>query len=328
MRTSNKQTVDWLTEKVRRLVEFSNEIASTSNLHYGGHLWSIVKLLLLSGWVYVYTTIIPKHFLKYRYVDLLAGAGTTEVKETKDVVVGSAFIPYFFARTQFTDYVFIEKDGGRCDALNQRTAKLQGKFQVLEGDCNELVKSALLTEDKAHNLVFVDNAGFNASWKTVETVLRANADVLILFPTSSVPRTRDERTGASLDRFFGDQCWSEVEGYKDCLKIYLQRLKQQFESQRNKQAYVSSVRVGGGNFFYDIILVCRQGPYVRAWDYLKGILNWTDPNVVQTTLDFLKGRGTRIDSWFTELDKITSKKDAKLGDTGGTLEPYLNPEKD
>jgi three-Cys-motif partner protein len=327
MKRGSRQTHDWFAEKVKKLVEFSNEIASTSNLHYEGHPWSIVKLLLLSGWVYVYTTIIPKHFQKYRYVDLLAGTGTTLVKETKDVVVGSAFIPYFFARTPFTDYVFVEKDDERCGALNQRTAKLQGKFQVLEGDCNELVKSALLSENKAHNLVFMDNEGFNASWKTVETVLGTNADILMLFPTSSVSRTRDERTAASLNRFFGDECWSKAERYEDCLQIYVQKLKKQFESHRDKQAYASSVRVGSGNFFYDIILVCRHGPYVRAWDYLKGILNWTDPKIVETTLDFLKGRTTRIDGWFTELDKITSKKDAKPSDTGGTLEPFLNPKK-
>jgi hypothetical protein len=85
--------------------------------------------------------------------------------------------------------------------------------------------------------------------------------------------------------------------------------------------------VGSGNFFYDIILVCKSGPYVQAWDYLTGILNWTDPNVVQTTLDFLKGRATRINAWFDELDKITSKKDARLSSGRGTLEPYINPKK-
>jgi len=83
-----KSLIDWTTEKTKDLLEASRILITISDVHYLGHTWSIVKLLILSGWVYVYTTIIPKHFKECWYIDLLAGSGTTRVKETGDVVIG------------------------------------------------------------------------------------------------------------------------------------------------------------------------------------------------------------------------------------------------
>ena len=56
--------------------------------HYIGHPWSLVKLVLLGQWAYVYTVILKNWKGGIRYVDLLAGSGTTKIKETDDVVKG------------------------------------------------------------------------------------------------------------------------------------------------------------------------------------------------------------------------------------------------
>lgn len=309
-RRGSLQSSEWTLEKIRALVDSSAELIGVSNLHYPGHAWSVVKLLLLWGWIYVYTTIIPKYFNNYRYIDLLAGSGTTYVEETSDVVVGSPFIAYFFARNPFTNYVYVEKRRDRCRALRQRAAKLIGdKARVLEGDCNELVQSILPEEKRAHSLVFIDNEGFDAVWNTIEAILEANTDSLILFPTSSVMRVaKSERTWSSLNRFYGSESWRDAQDEDDFLEIYLQQLKERFENLRKKEGYISNVRVGSGQFFYDIVLTCKKGPYVRAWEYLKKRLDWKDPRTIKTTLDILKGRATRID-WFLDLqEKVASIK--------------------
>lgn len=303
-RTVRQSSAEWILEKIKALADASEELIAVSDIHYPGHAWSIVKLLLLWGWVYVYTTIIPRHFNYYRYIDLLAGSGTTSVKETQDVVVGSPFVAHLFARNPFRSYVYVEKRRDRSEALRQRAKKLIGKkAQVLKGDCNELIQTILPEEKRSHSLIFIDNEGFDVVWNTVEAILEANTDVLILFPTSSVMRiAKSGCTWSSLNRFYGGGSWRDAQDEEDFLEIYLQQLKERFETLRKKQVYISNVRVGSGQFFYDIVLTCKKGPYIRAWQYLKKRLDWKDPRIIETTLDILKGRATRID-WFLDLDE-------------------------
>lgn len=306
------------------LVDASEELSGIGNVHYPGHAWSVVKLLLLWGWVHVYTTIIPKYFEDFRYVDLLAGTGTTVVDETGDVVVGSPFLAHFFARCPFTRYVYVEKRHHRCEVLRQRAASLIGdSADVLEGDCNELIERVLPEGRRVHSLVFVDNEGFDATWKTIEWILETNTDALILFPTSSVLRVAGSGNLPSLERFFGDRSWLGAQSTEDFLQVYLQKLGRAFESLRKKGGYVSNVRVGSGQFYYDVVLVCKKGPYVRAWEYLKKRLDWQDPSAIEITLDVLKGRATRID-WFLDLhEKVESLERGQMADTTTTLDKYL-----
>lgn len=312
-KTNRQKSSYQIVEKIGRLVGSSEELTSISDIHYPGHAWSIVKLLLLGGWVYVYTTIIPKWFDSYQYVDLLAGSGTMCVEETQDVVVGSAFIPHFLAHHPFTSYVYVEKRKDRYDALCQRATKLLGeKAQVLRGDCNELARSILTEEKRVHRLVFIDNEGFDAAWTTMEALMETNTDIILLFPTASVSRVASsERTWSSLDTFYNGPTWKEANDEQGFLEIYLQQLQEEFKNLRKKEAYISTVRVGTGQFYYDIALLCKKGPYVRAWEYLKKRLDWRDPRTIKTALDVLKGRATQID-WFTDLqEQVASIKRGK-----------------
>jgi len=60
-----------------------------------------------------------------------------------------------------------------------------------------------------------------------------------------------------------------------------------------------------------VILVCKKGPYVRAWEYLKERLNWQDPEIIKITLDILNGRAKRID-WFIGLQEEVELMDRKM----------------
>ncbi len=296
-------------EKLRPLIELSEELEALG-VHYEGHSWSIVKLLILGGWSYVYTTIIPHYFKEYWYVDLLAGSGTVRVKETGDIVLGSPFVAHFFARQPFTKYFLVELNRERYNALHARATRVIGppdRVRVLPYDCNKYIPRLIRSVERGtHFLAFVDNEGLDVYWSTIECLLGADCDILINFPTTGVRRVLgaaregDESQAEALTRFFGGDLWREAAGEEELLEIYLQQLASRYRELRGKGAYVSSIRVGSRRFYYDIILICKCGPYVRAWEYLKEKLEWRDPNIVRYTLDLLKGRTQRID-WLVGL---------------------------
>ena len=163
------------------------------------------------------------------------------------------------------------------------------------------------------------------TWKTMEIILRAKTDILINFPTAMTSRTAIDRTSSSLDRFYGDRIWSDAQDREDFLQIYLQKLRNRFRVLRRSEAYVSNIRVGTGAYFYDVILICKMGPFVRAWDYLKKRLDWQDPKIIQNTLDILMNRATSMDSFIDNLRKeVTSiKQKPQKKRVEHTLEKYI-----
>jgi len=312
---------DWLQEKLKPLVELATKLEPLSP-HYEGHSWSVVKLLILGGWSYVYTTIIPHYFREYWYVDLLAGPGTTRVNETGDVVLGSPFVAHFFARRHFTRYVFVELNEEFCAALRARSAKVLGeRVEVLNRDCNELAPRLAEQSKKkrAHLLVFVDNEGLDAQWRAIESLLGTGCDLLINFPASSIKRPLgaarkgDEGDAEALTAFFGDDKWRKASNGNELLELYKKRLASRYKELRKKEAFVSSIRVGSRQFYYDVILVCKQGPYVQAWNYLQKRLEWQDPKIVNYTLDLLGGRTQRID-WLLGLHDVAEKARSEKGE--------------
>jgi len=196
-----------------------------------------------------------------------------------------------------------------CAALRARVASvLGGSAVVLNRDCNEV--APLLVERSrergAHLLVFADNEGLDARWRAVESLLRAGCDLLINFPTSSLKRVLgaarrgDGKSVRALTEFFGCDEWRGAGGGDELLELYAGRLATRYWEQRGKGPFVSSIRVGCKRFYYDVLLVCKWGPYVEAWDYLRKRLEWRDPEIVSYTLDLLRGRAQRAD-WLSGL---------------------------
>jgi len=115
-------TRSWLKTKIEELVRLTESFINDKLTRNDAHHWSLLKLLVLAGWVFVYTTIIPKQdwVKEYWYVDLLAGSGAIQVKETGDIILGSPFVAHFFARTSFTKYFLVEMNKERHIALQTR----------------------------------------------------------------------------------------------------------------------------------------------------------------------------------------------------------------
>lgn len=293
---SIKHELELKEKNVRRLLIGDDMVVCDE--HYLGHPWSLVKLVLLGQWAYVYTVILKNWRGGIRYVDLLAGSGTTKVKETNDVIKGSPFAVKEFAFKPFDDYVLIERDLDRYQALCQN-AKLIGNIsKPLHGDCNTFVKE-LFSNRPYHNLVFIDMEGFDVSWESMMHIVRSKSDIIINFPTSSFERTRGLESRECLDKFFGDNSWLDKATNRDeFLTLYMNKLAGSFHNQRKQRPYAESIRVGNNSYFYDMILLCKYGEYVDVWgEYMKGKWNWQHPQEMKNLLDYLKGRETRLDAF-------------------------------
>jgi three-Cys-motif partner protein len=293
---SIKHELELKEKNVRRLLIGDDMVVCDE--HYLGHPWSLVKLVLLGQWAYVYTVILKNWKGGIRYVDLLAGSGTTKVQETSDVIKGSPFAVKEFAFKPFDDYVLIERDSNRHNALCQN-AKLIGDIsKPLHGDCNTFVKE-LFSNQPYHNLVFIDMEGFDVSWESMTHIVGSKSDIIINFPTSSFERTKGLENQQCLDKFFGDNSWvGKATNRDEFLTLYMNKLADSFYNQRKQRPYVEPIRVGNNSYFYDMILLCKYGEYADVWgEYMKGKWNWQNPQEMQNLLNYLKGRETRLDAF-------------------------------
>jgi len=341
--------LEWLWKKIEPLVEVSEGFENDGLVMNHGHNWSVLKLLILAQWIWIYTSVIPNYVDQCYYMDLLAGSGAMKLKETNDVIIGSPLIAYFFARRDFDKMLLVEMDQEKYLALRTRlkqvvpSSKFKLKFKIVNTDCNKAISSIvgdiekIITSEKkkVHCLTFIDNEGLDTTWGTVEELLKIYTDLIILFPTVGIRRilfrAKDSQESQtyfnSLTKFFGDESWKEFKNEKELLELYKSKLADKFKEKRGKDAYVSEIRVGDRQFYYDLILVCKKGPYVDAWEYIKRRLDWANPRTVNIALNTLKRRDQVALEIFAGLnDKINeikdqeSRKEKKLT---STLEDFI-----
>jgi three-Cys-motif partner protein len=120
----------------------------------------------------MYTRIIPKYFKKMYYIDLLAGAGVCKIRETGDVVAGSALVASTYCCNPFDEYLLVEADKEKAHALDNRMKAIVTNAIVFPCDCNDCIDEVLVRLPKgAHYLAFVDCEGLEVNWSTVEKLL-------------------------------------------------------------------------------------------------------------------------------------------------------------
>ena len=269
-------------------------------------------------------------------MDLLAGAGRTKIEETKGKLIkGSVFVVDTFAQKyHFSKYVLVENNSEKYEALKGRTSSFGDKCDVIQKDSNKVVEE-IFADYPDHNLVFIDNEGFDVNWKSIETVMKTKADIIINYPTSMFQRVaQDPKSTGKLDGFFGDDSWGIARfDRKMSAKIYMNNLKRTYEkikknlTSRNIQAYVSSIRLGNESFFYDIILVCKEGDYTRFWEQLKR--EWNEKNC-NCLIDFINDKTQCLEGFegfgqeLNDLGNKSKKKKQPPKDPNTKLERYFN----
>jgi len=303
----------WLKPRVERLVEIAepHKIIHPETF-YETKPWSIIKLMALLRFVYIYTSIIKgrryrKLFRKMYYIDLLAGSGLCRVGSKGDIVSGSALIACTQCHHPFDKYFLVEQNVKKAEALEARIETVTPNFKVFKCDCNDCIEEIMAEIDtRDHYLAFVDCEGLDVSWSTMNSLFGRNGDVLFNFQTQSIWREPNivknrsrgwAATSKRLDWFFGDNRWKECEDADELLECYINKIR----SETTREIVLPLPVKGSGSYRYDIILATRRtrggSPWIKPMEELRGIMGGYKPEIVDKTLDILMKRQSSLNSF-------------------------------
>lgn len=309
---------DWIQDRLNILTDYSDELyevdpdATTSY-----RPMTALKLSLLSAGLNIYSQVAMQRFDHCHYVDLLSGAGLTQLTGRDDYVIGSALLaPAMTARDPFEEYHFVEEDQSRADALGKRLDLLDENLDPFPRDrCSIYIGDANNEVDTIRNSIreggvrgvnlftFIDNEQPDIHWDTIEVISEFFGDLLITFPTTSINRRSgigsDKQKGL-LNDFYGTNEWQNCESESEFRELYQSRLSEA-GSGKPIQEYVSiSSGQSGGRFYYDMIWATREtkgeSPYSDAVEYMKKRIERLDGDDVGDVLDyFVHGNQTSLD---------------------------------
>jgi len=189
--------------------------------------WACEKLDYLERYMHVFiTSMHGKPWRGIHYIDLFAGPGKCCSKAGR-IYLGSPLIalntPY-----PFTCYFFADLDADNIAALKQRcsASSQRDHAHYLVGDSNIIVdkivehisvldREFIRGQWPSLNLAFLDPAGLDLRWGTVEALARLNRmDLIIHYPqmglTRYMPLAFNSEEPNRIDLFFGDREWRRI----------------------------------------------------------------------------------------------------------------------
>lgn len=139
--------------------------------------WSEEKYRLLGYYCDIFTTSMRTKWDELVYIDLFAGSGVAELKNNKNVVMGSPLIAMSIP-IPFTKYIFCEQDAEKREALAKRIDRLfpNADYTVIEGDANNLdtikaIKKVAYKKGKTVlSFCFVDPYSLDLNFSTIESL--------------------------------------------------------------------------------------------------------------------------------------------------------------
>ena len=198
-----------------------------AQMSFGGQ-WTLEKLEILRRYLDAYTTALKNTQFRLIYVDAFAGEGSfhlpsgygyDDYDDFRELHNGSPRIALGIHDKPFDQLVFVEKDRGRSDSLEQlRTEYPKRDISVRNEDANPALVEfcgELHALDRA--VVFLDPFATEVSWETMETLAwTERVDCWILFPLMAISRMMPRGSEPSpqlasrLDRIFGGRQYWET----------------------------------------------------------------------------------------------------------------------
>lgn len=301
--------------------------------------WSALKLIVLVATVNMYTTVISDYYDDWFYIDALAGSGVSIADNgNEDVFLGSPILAAMHAHEPFTKMYFIEKHQGKASALEDRLewafdefdiSQPEYEYEVICGDANQELNGVVQDmwglarrdgKPRFHNLLFVDNQGFDVCWDGMKSVGdNTSGDFLINFPTPGLNRnTYQEESHDALTKYFGGDMWREADSAEELIEIYCRRLSG-FD---NEIQVTTNVDSGVKNYQYDVIYATRKtqsgSDYVNAVKYVKEFVEEVDGGDVNQMLDILYGDQEVLQEFMSQLkdprDQLRDENQSGLSD--------------
>ncbi len=177
--------------------------------------WAEEKLYYLGRYLKIMSVGMSKQWAgKLYYVDLFAGPGRCQVRETKKEIDGSPLIALL--GFNFAKYFFFEENSACHEALNERVkARVPQKYdtvKIIPDDCNSTIDE-MSPPANGLGLAFIDPTGISQlSFDTIRKLTHGRQiDLIINFPEGMGIRmnlhqyTQKEKT--ALNRFMGSARW-------------------------------------------------------------------------------------------------------------------------
>ena len=300
--------------------------------------WAALKLYCFAAYIHsCYIPIISKNPMareiigdSFYFIDLLSGSGINLICSERHrcgssqpdscpscskgvYTVGSALLAAT-SNPPFKKMFFVDNDGGNSKTLEKRLEILKrngmcnGDYAVKTGDCN-LVLPELIKEIKSkgayHFLAFVDNQGFDASWKTIDQLLDCYGDLVITFPTSDIIRNLPiESSEPALKEFLGFDNISDVG--TDPLAYYLGKI-----TAKGKLAESISVKTGM-SYHYDLIIVTKpKAPFWGVIEHIKKNIENNTAKEAEMAFSIIAGKQKSLSFDWDNLSENAKNDDEK-----------------
>jgi len=150
-------------------------------------VWTANKLYLWHQYVGITTKAMagkPGWDAGLFYVDLFAGTGICEDRDTGEWFPGSPLIAANAPRP-FTKILLVEKDPNCAAALRARMDRspAASRYRIFEGDCNQCVKDVVSEiPERALTVAVIDPPGLDVHFDTISTLAQGRrVDLLVLF---------------------------------------------------------------------------------------------------------------------------------------------------
>jgi len=179
-------------------------------------LWVKEKFYYLQRYLDIFSVGMGKKWAgKLYYIDLFAGPGRCQIRETQEEVDGSPLIALKFA---FAEYFFFEADIASYRALKARietrAPEKVKNVHIINGDCNSSIND-VNPPDNSLGLAFIDPTGISQSaFETIRKLAEnRKIDLIINFPEGMGIRMNlhqyQQGEKSALDRYMGSSRWQD-----------------------------------------------------------------------------------------------------------------------
>jgi three-Cys-motif partner protein len=265
--------------------------------------WSEVKLDIVKKYAKAYSTIInAKPSIKgHIYIDAFAGAGVHISKQTEEYIPGSP-LNALNIKPPFTEFYFIDLDGGKADALRKVCAAYPN-VKVREGDCNKLLLTEIFPLAEWSNyrraLCLLDPYGLHLNWEVVYKAGQMKSiEIFLNFPVMDMnmnvlwrdPNKVDKRQIARMDAFWGDSSWRNVAYTKT--KGLFDEMEEKSSTETIAKAFRDRLEKVAGFAYVPDPIPMRNSKGAIVYYLFFASPNKTGAKIVREIFDKYRSRGT------------------------------------
>lgn len=241
---------------------------------------TLEKHYYLTRYIDIFTTSMKKKWKQLHYIDLFAGSGITELKNTEKLGWGSPLIAAQNPKNVFNKLHLCEKNKEKYQALKTRIKRIENppEIQIFNADGNKKAKKIIddIPRDSLC-LFFLDPYGLHLNFETIKILSQRRGDLIIFYPDKldilrNWHKYYYDNSKSNLDLFLGDDSnWREVLSNTSPAN-YIDKLAETFQKQLNKIGYCYSGKEripGKGKSLYLLIFASKHKRGLEFWQKIS-----------------------------------------------------------